>query len=467
MINLNDFIYCIINYRIKSLTSSLINKFYRSNYVTRLNFRKLSKLNRYYINSMIEERENYSSCSLNSTPRKTFSSQTLSKSNNSRKIHLSMSPVPIRNKSETKEREQKTRRTYHVKNNKLSCFDQNYHILVNQLKKNIDNENVQRCSHVKRAFTSKTFGSGLKTLTLSYGFSVEEIGSFTNSERISDFYEYTEECMKMIHEMKEKPNMKNKKVKIPKSNNKKLALFDLDETLVHCTGNITNNQNYQHEVEVTLPLGKKVKIGINVRPHMKQALDMLKQYYTLVIFTASHQSYTDAVMELIDPNRVYFEYRLYRNNCLPTKIDGKDFFIKDLSIIENYSLNEMVIIDNSVLSFAYHIDNGIPIVPYYEGEEDSELPILAYYLKSIYNKKNLREENKSHIKLDSFLSNDSQTSLEDDRQTSDGDEYSQETQAVTFPSIYINNKPIKEGRRNSNSIAFKDVYYCYRKEFKK
>ena len=55
----------------------------------------------------------------------------------------------------------------------------------------------------------------------------------------------------------------------------------------------------------------------------------------------------------------------------------------------------------------------------------------------------MREANKSHIKLDSFLSNDSQNSLEDDRQTADGDELSQETQTISFPSIYINNKPIK------------------------
>ena len=57
---------------------------------------------------------------------------------------------------------------------------------------------------------------------------------------------------------------------------------------------------------------------------------MFKQYYTLVIYTASHQSYTDAVLELIEPRKEFFEYRLYRNNCIPTKIDGKDFFIKDL-----------------------------------------------------------------------------------------------------------------------------------------
>ena len=103
--------------------------------------------------------------------------------------------------------------------------------------------------------------------------------------------------------MKIEVNKKVKTVRLPK-NNKKLALFDLDETLVHCTGKVNKDDKLSDQsVEVTLPLGKKVKIGINVRPHMKQALDMLKQYYTLVLFTASHQSYTDAVMELIDPKK--------------------------------------------------------------------------------------------------------------------------------------------------------------------
>ena len=306
---------------------------------------------------------------------------------------------------------------------KLSLFSKNFNDLVSDLKKR------RTPKPPKTQAKSFSFTTAWKNYTKinpekvdvdSKYFDFEDASYYTNTERISDFYEYTENCMKKIMELPQKKDNSLRKVTLPKSNNKKLALFDLDETLVHCTGNITNNQEYQYIVQVTLPLGKKVKIGINVRPHMKQALDILKQYYTLVIFTASHQSYTDAVMELIDPKKEYFEYRLYRNNCLPTKINGKDFFIKDLSIIENYSLNEMVIIDNSVLSFAYHIDNGIPIVPYYEGEEDSELPILAYYLSTIYNDKDLREANRKYMKLDTYISS-SESQIEDSSTSSNPD----------------------------------------------
>ena len=79
-------------------------------------------------------------------------------------------------------------------------------------------------------------------------------------------------------------------------------------------------------------------------------------------------------------NNEIFDFRLYRNNCIPTTIEGKSFFIKDISIIEDFPIEKIVIIDNSVLSFAYQLENGIPIVPYYEGEEDSELPILRTIL---------------------------------------------------------------------------------------
>lgn len=284
---------------------------------------------------------------------------------------------------------------------RLSIFSNNYNDLVDKIK------NINK---VKQASKTPVLGnrhiSQMKSLNLycrcNTGSGDDNVLKLTNTERVSDFYEYTEECMRKIQKLpKEKSNVL-KKVTIPIENNKKkIALLDLDETLVHCNGKITeeNKCNSQHIVEVQLSFGKKVKIGINIRPHLKQSLDMIKEHYTLVLYTASHQSYTDAVLSLIDPNKEYFSYRLYRNNCIPMKIEGKDFFIKDLSIIENSSLENIVIVDNSVLSFAYHIDNGIPIVPYYEGEEDSELPILAYYLSSISKYSDLREANKMYIKL--------------------------------------------------------------------
>lgn len=41
-------------------------------------------------------------------------------------------------------------------------------------------------------------------------------------------------------------------------------------------------------------------------------------------------------------------------------------YIKDLRIIKNRNLKDMVIIDNAVYSFGFQLDNGIPILPFYD-----------------------------------------------------------------------------------------------------
>jgi hypothetical protein len=82
-----------------------------------------------------------------------------------------------------------------------------------------------------------------------------------------------------------------------------------------------------------------------------------------------------------------------------------NFYVKDLNIFnDNYDLKDIIIIDNSILSFAYHINNGIPVVPFYDSNQDSELPLLSFYLLSIVSYKDLREVNKEHIRLEYYLS---------------------------------------------------------------
>jgi hypothetical protein len=105
----------------------------------------------------------------------------------------------------------------------------------------------------------------------------------------------------------------------------------------------------------------------------------------------------------MDPGKKYFKYRLYRNNCSLVDIDDVKFYVKDLDIFnEYYDLKDIVIIDNSVLSFAYHLYNGIPIVPYYEGDNDNFLYVVGLYLDHIHNANDLREANKKLINLDYF-----------------------------------------------------------------
>ena len=43
----------------------------------------------------------------------------------------------------------------------------------------------------------------------------------------------------------------------------------------------------------------------------------------------------------------------------------------------------MLIIDNSALSFALNIQNGVPILPFYDNKEDQELDHLVFYLNGL------------------------------------------------------------------------------------
>ena len=235
---------------------------------------------------------------------------------------------------------------------------------------------------------------------------------FTNTEvNNSDYLKYTLNCMELILELDiaKQTRLKNKiNFNFPKPKKKgikkKIALFDLDETLVHCTGDINQKTEYQHAIEIKLPGKQAVKVGINLRPCWKQTLNLIKKLYHIVIYTASHQAYADSVLDFMDPKKKYFKYRLYRNNCSLIDIDGAKFYVKDLDILNQYyDLKDIVIVDNSVLSFAYHLHNGIPIVPYYDEDKDGSLYVVGLYLEHIFPEDDLREANRKQINLDSVL----------------------------------------------------------------
>ena len=252
-------------------------------------------------------------------------------------------------------------------------------------------------------------------LIFNYQDKEETIKVLSDKENIDNYYEYLDLCFETLQEMnlnkvpKTKTQIDFKFIKEKKE--KKIALFDLDETLVHCIGEINSNNcddpkfKNAHKINVLLPCNKEVTIGINIRPHLKESLDKIKDVYNLVIFTASHKSYSDAVLNYLDPEDKYFHYRLYRDSCVQYKTNDVNFYVKDLDIFnDNYDLKDIIIIDNSILSFAYHINNGIPVVPFYDSTQDSELSLLSFYLLSIASYKDLREANKQHIKLEYFLS---------------------------------------------------------------
>ena len=49
------------------------------------------------------------------------------------------------------------------------------------------------------------------------------------------------------------------------------------------------------------------------------------------------------------------------------------FFIKDLRIIKNRKLKDIVLVDNLIHSFGLQIENGIPILDFIDNKNDMEL----------------------------------------------------------------------------------------------
>jgi CTD small phosphatase-like protein 2 len=100
---------------------------------------------------------------------------------------------------------------------------------------------------------------------------------------------------------------------------------------------------------------------VTIRPYMKQCLEHLAKFYEMVVFTAGEQEYADLIINQIDPEKKYFSHRLYRHHC----IKSDNAYVKDLRIISDRDLEDIVIVDNSVISFAFQLDNGIPICAFY------------------------------------------------------------------------------------------------------
>ena len=91
------------------------------------------------------------------------------------------------------------------------------------------------------------------------------------------------------------------------------------------------------------------------------------------------------------------EFRLYRNHCIRTQ---EGIYIKDLRILKNRDLSSVILVDNAVYSFGFQLDNGVPIIPYYDDKEnDEELMHLIYYFNCIHESSDVRIQNRKAFQL--------------------------------------------------------------------
>ena len=185
--------------------------------------------------------------------------------------------------------------------------------------------------------------------------------------------------------------------------NKKTLILDLDETLIHSDLDLEYKNHIitlffdsQEEGEEE----KNIPIPLILRPKLFDFLNYVKEKYELIIFTASQKNYADKIIDYIEKDQKYFSLRLYREHCIFIK---PGLYIKDLRIFKNRDLKNIILIDNSIFSFAHQLNNGILVTSFYNDEDDCFLINLKDYLiYCIENCDDVRIINQQQFKFEDY-----------------------------------------------------------------
>ncbi|ELW63620.1 CTD nuclear envelope phosphatase 1 [Tupaia chinensis] len=164
---------------------------------------------------------------------------------------------------------------------------------------------------------------------------------------------------------------------------RKILVLDLDETLIHSHHDgvlrPTVRPGTPPDFILKVVIDKHpVRFFVHKRPHVDFFLEVVSQWYELVVFTASMEIYGSAVADKLDNSRSILKRRYYRQHC--TLELGS--YIKDLSVVHS-DLSSIVILDNSPGAYRSHPDNAIPIKSWFSDPSDTALLNLLPMLDAL------------------------------------------------------------------------------------
>ena len=148
-------------------------------------------------------------------------------------------------------------------------------------------------------------------------------------------------------------------------------VLDLDETMI----------SFQF-TDPCKSIGK-----MHLRPGLEHFLEVIKNYYEIIVFTSGTRDYANMVLDVLEHKKQtkFFDGRLYREHT--TRIGNK--YIKDLSKLGR-DLSRTLIVDNLPQSFKFQHENGILISSFFGEESDRDdraLIELQKILIKIYEEK--------------------------------------------------------------------------------
>lgn len=160
---------------------------------------------------------------------------------------------------------------------------------------------------------------------------------------------------------------------------RKVLMLDLDETLIHCSGDLDQWALFEKEVDFINEEGETLKGLVNLRPGVHDFLARMADHYEIWIFTASQRYYAARLVALLDPGRRWISEIHCRERCSKTK---SGLLVKDLAQF-GLSEEQMVLVDNNPSCLWPQPQCGIPIIPFETDRNDKELACLSKFLISI------------------------------------------------------------------------------------
>ena len=249
--------------------------------------------------------------------------------------------------------------------------------LINSMTSNIDESeyvsfNIQPLSSIEKIkYNTNCISSDIKIILKNYPFTQLTENLITLYKNISEkTYEeinrfFREKILRVENPnasvlasfvLKENSNFYTVSPPYLKTKNlKKYSLvLDLDETIIHFKVNPNNDSE-----------------GVlRVRPGIYEFLEKLGKYYEIIVFTAATQDYADLLIDAIEENKIYFDYRLYRQHAIIFDND----FVKDLNRLGR-PIDKIIIVDNMPQNFRLQKDNGINIRAFW-GEDPYDTALI-------------------------------------------------------------------------------------------
>ena len=72
---------------------------------------------------------------------------------------------------------------------------------------------------------------------------------------------------------------------------------------------------------------------------------------------------------------------LTRKHCIEIE---PNVFVKDLRVIQGRNIEDIIMVDNFAHSYSLQLQNGVPVIPFYDNPVDDELFKLDHYLRSLH-----------------------------------------------------------------------------------